>query len=126
MPMQNNGWVFKIVADASVGEASMKVNVNAFNETFSDKTDITIRPVTSLIKISGSGEISGTQTIQLKNNFIPASVSAKLVFSKIRLFSFQNHCLTSLGYPYGCIEQTTSKAFPQIYLFRAGKEHEIW
>lgn len=107
--------VFKIVADASVGEASMKVNVNAFNETFSDKTDITIRPVTSLIKISGSGEISGTQTIQLKNNFIPASVSAKLVFSKNPVVQFSKPLSYLVGYPYGCIEQTTSKAFPQIY-----------
>ena len=59
--------IFRIVAEAAMGEANVKVDVNAFNETFSDKTDITVRPVTSLIKISGSGELTGTQNIELKN-----------------------------------------------------------
>ena len=53
--------IFRIVAEAAMGEANVKVDVNAFNETFSDKTDITVRPVTSLIKISGSGELTGTK-----------------------------------------------------------------
>ena len=107
--------IFRIVADAAIGEAGVKVDVTAFNETFSDKTDITVRPVTSLIKISDSGELTGTQTIDLKNNFIPATASAKLVISQNPLVQFTRPLSYLISYPYGCIEQTTSTAFPQIY-----------
>ncbi|HRH64939.1 MAG TPA: MG2 domain-containing protein [Bacteroidia bacterium] len=107
--------VFRIVADAATGEGNVNIDVNALNETFSDKTDITVRPVTSLIKTSGSGELSGTQTIDLKNSFIPATASAKLVISQNPLVQFSKPLSYLIGYPYGCIEQTTSKAFPQIY-----------
>ncbi|MBK6839193.1 MAG: alpha-2-macroglobulin family protein [Bacteroidetes bacterium] len=107
--------IFRIVAEAAMGEANVKVDVNAFNETFSDKTDITVRPVTSLIKISGSGELTGTQNIELKNGFIPATAAAKLVISQNPLVQFSKPLSYLIGYPYGCIEQTTSKAFPQIY-----------
>ncbi|MBC8110255.1 MAG: alpha-2-macroglobulin family protein, partial [Verrucomicrobia bacterium] len=108
---------FAVNAPVSVGNASVEILVNALGATFSDKTDITIRPIQSLLKANGSGTVSGgkSQNISLATNFIPATIQAKLVVSKSPVAEFAGNLNYLLEYPYGCVEQTTSTAFPQIY-----------
>ena len=112
---------FKILADDKSDTGSIMVNVNSMNENFSDKTNITIRPATSLLKISGYGEITGTKTIELKHDFIPSTADANLVISSNPMVQFSKSLQYLVGYPYGCLEQITSKAFPQIYFFEMAK-----
>jgi hypothetical protein len=50
---------FRVYAEPSVGEASIEVNCTADGSSYSDKTDITVRPATSLQKISDNGVIAG-------------------------------------------------------------------
>jgi alpha-2-macroglobulin len=107
---------FTLVGRPMVGEAVVNVAVNALGETFSDRTDMTVRPSTSLQKRSETGSIGdGLKTLNFSANFIPSSVSAKLVISRSPLVQFTDNLTYLLGYPHGCIEQTVSKAFPQIY-----------
>lgn len=115
--------VFKIAALQQTGEGTITVKVNNGSETFTDKTDITIRPAASLQKVSGSGEINaGTSvTIQPAANFIPSSKEGKLVLSSSPVAQFSDQLSYLLGYPYGCLEQTVSTAFPQIYYANLAK-----
>ena len=108
---------FKILAATAIGTGSIGIDVNAFGENFSDKTDITVRPSTSLLKISDAGVITGngSRTLKLKTDFIPSTVKSKLIISQNPMIQFTDQLNYLLGYPYGCLEQTTSKAFPQIY-----------
>jgi uncharacterized protein YfaS (alpha-2-macroglobulin family) len=84
---------------------------------FTDLTDITVRPITSLLKRSGSGvAAAGTATsVSLAADFIPATTKAKFILSRSPLVQFADDMDYLLEYPYGCVEQTTSTAFPQLY-----------
>lgn len=106
---------FTIVAPPVIGTAKILIAVNSMNEVFSDSTDITVRPATTLVKVSSNGEIAGSGAISLENNFIPSSASATLTISSNPMVQFGKSLSYLIGYPYGCVEQTTSRAFPQIY-----------
>ncbi|MFN8166196.1 MAG: MG2 domain-containing protein [Bacteroidia bacterium] len=106
---------FKIASRPAVGYGKIVVVVNSMNENFSDSTDITIRPPSSLLKVSSDGEITATGTIDMTNDFVPSSVDAKITISQNPMVRFGKSLSYLIGYPYGCVEQTTSKAFPQLY-----------
>jgi len=114
---------FAVVAKPEIGNADVSVSVTAMNETFIEKIDMTVRPASSLQKLSGSGEIKSgsTEIIDLKNSFIPSSAQGKLVISKSPIIQFSKDLSYLIQYPYGCVEQTVSTAFPQIYFHELTK-----
>ncbi len=109
--------VYNIVAQPSIGAAKVTVTVRALGETFINETDISIRPPASLQKITGNGLAAENRTtaVDAKNNLIPSSVKGKLVVTKSPLTQFSKHLNDLVRYPYGCVEQTVSAAFPQLY-----------
>ncbi|PVY38851.1 alpha-2-macroglobulin family protein [Pontibacter virosus] len=108
---------YKLVATSAIGAATVKVTVNALNESFASNTDITVRPIAPLTKVADAGSVKdgATAGIKLANDFIPSSVSAKLVVSRSPLAQFTDDITFLLRYPHGCLEQTTSTAFPLLY-----------
>ncbi|OJJ16587.1 hypothetical protein BKI52_32240 [marine bacterium AO1-C] len=109
--------LFEIEADKVIDSAKVEVVVNANGRIFTEKQSINIRPVSGLIKSSGGGVVSaGTnQSLDLKNDLIPSTTKAKLVISKSPLIQFTKNLDYLIKYPYGCVEQTTSSVFPQLY-----------
>ena len=86
-------------------------------ERFTEVTELPIRPAASLEKRTGSGVIAGGATLplNLKTDFLPASITSRLVVSRSPLTEFSKDLRYLLQYPYGCLEQTVSAAFPQLY-----------
>lgn len=110
--------VFSVKALTAIGVGKVTVKVNAFKETFVNQTEITVRPASPLLKTNASGLIAADKQgqIDLRSSFIPATASSQVVLSRSPLVQGGGKALsTLLGYPYGCLEQTVSKAFPQIY-----------
>lgn len=110
--------VFAVKAATAIGVGKVLVKVNAFKETFTHQTEISVRPASPLLKTSASGLIAGGAEgqIDLRSSFIPATSSSQVILSRSALVQGGGKALsTLLGYPYGCLEQTVSKAFPQIY-----------
>ena len=56
-----------------------------------------------------------TLPLNLKTDFLPTSLTSRLVVSRSPLTEFSKDLRYLLQYPYGCLEQTVSAAFPQLY-----------
>ncbi len=110
--------IFRIMADPSVNTAKVTVTINGLGEKYTDVTDITVRPPSTLQKMTGAGSITagGKQTITMNtSDFMPASVNYSLVVSRSPVIELGDQLKYLVQYPYGCTEQTVSAAFPQLY-----------
>jgi len=109
---------FRIVADPTINVGKITVTVSGAGETFTDATEISVRPPSTLQKITGSGSINGgaSQKIAMANNdLMPGSVSYSLLVSRSPVLELGSLLKSLVQYPYGCTEQTVSSAFPQLY-----------
>ena len=108
---------FEIEAEDFIGATEIDIEVKAHGESFKHHTDITVRPTTAVARNSGSGyvEPGKTKELDLNGGFIPGTVSSRIVIGRSPLLSQTNIFDDLIRYPYGCVEQTTSKLFPQLY-----------
>lgn len=110
--------VFTILAQPSVGVSNVEVRASVGGETYTDKTEIAVRPISPLMKTTGGGTVQNNETksVNLSANYMQGTMKGKLVVSRSPVVEFSKNLSELIGYPYGCVEQTTSKAFPQLYL----------
>jgi uncharacterized protein YfaS (alpha-2-macroglobulin family) len=103
-----NGTVTVIIMTNSV-----PMNGNGLRETI----EIPIRPAAPLEKRTGSGEVTASvpATLNLRTDFLPTGQRSRLMLSRSPLTQFSKDLSYLLEYPYGCLEQTVSAAFPQLY-----------
>ncbi len=109
---------FKVVAAPTVAAGKVKIEVQGLGEKFSDETDITVRPASTLQKMTGSGVVAGNSSKQVSiptSDFMQGSINYKLVVSRSPALELASQLSYLVQYPYGCTEQTISSAFPQLY-----------
>ena len=109
--------LFRAVAPRGTGEGHFVATVSALGEKFSESIDLPIRPAAPLTSRTGSGEATAgaPAALNLRTDFLPGTVRSKLVLSRSPLAQFAGSLNYLLEYPYGCLEQTVSAAFPQLY-----------
>lgn len=110
--------LFQLVAEPTINLAKITVDVNALGEKFTEETEISVRPPSTLQKLSGSGSVVGGSVQKIifpQNNFLPGSYRYELVVSKSPMAEIADQLLSLVQYPYGCTEQIISAAFPQLY-----------
>ncbi|HIF14004.1 MAG TPA: hypothetical protein EYQ86_01145 [Bacteroidetes bacterium] len=114
-PKSDNYAYFLIAAKPEIGYSTVTVSVKAHNETFTSTTNMTVRPPSSLVKQSGSKTIKAGKSskINLSSDFI--ALESKIIISTSPMVQFAKDLDYLVGYPHGCLEQTTSKSFPQLY-----------
>ncbi|MDO6759003.1 MG2 domain-containing protein [Tamlana sp. 2_MG-2023] len=86
-------------------KASYKLELDAFNpnpETL-ETTDVAVEP-------------NGIQTISFDTFGVEGTNGAKLEISAFPSIDFASRLEYLIAYPHGCVEQTTSAAFPQLYI----------
>jgi len=76
------------------------------------------RTMRSTVLDAGSGEIDAP----VADSFLPGSVKRAVRLSTRPLLRYSGHLETLLGYPYGCAEQTVSKAFPLLHFGALARE----
>jgi alpha-2-macroglobulin len=100
------------------GKALCTVTCEAGTVKFSDTIEIAVRPPISAEVIADSGSLAPGKTLEIlaPANWLPESVTRRLQVSKEPTLELGHGFQYLLRYPYGCIEQTTSAAFPLLYL----------
>ncbi|WP_462249303.1 alpha-2-macroglobulin [Ekhidna sp.] len=115
---QETSLSYKLYSDNNIGSSQINIKVEDGSSTYNHTTDITIRPNSPLLKLTGSGVIKGSKTEEAEikdSNFIEKTVKRKLIVSKSPMVEFTKDLSYLLRYPYGCLEQTTSQGFPLLY-----------
>lgn len=110
--------MFKIGAANAIGAGKVNIEVSSMGEKFTEETEITVRPPSTLQKQTGSGSINGgaTQNLTLNvSDYMAGTTDYKLVVSKSPALELADQMSYLVQYPYGCTEQTVSAAFPQLY-----------
>jgi hypothetical protein len=110
--------LFNVNADKGIGVATITATVNAFGQKFTQQIEIPVRPAGGLTFITGSGSVpaGSTKSFKIANDLFPKGVKSALILSKSPAVEFAKNLDYLVRYPYGCLEQTVSTAFPQLYL----------
>lgn len=76
-----------------------------------------VHPPAPLLVEAGHGRIDAGKslTIKIPSGFDPAFQRTSLAISSLPAFEFADQLDYLVNYPHGCLEQTVSAAFPQIY-----------
>ncbi len=88
-----------------------------------EEVEIAVRPASALITETGDGVISAEENIEVKipSGYLEATQNTSLLISKYPTIKLAKHLKYLVGYPHGCLEQTTSKVFPQLYFEELAK-----
>lgn len=118
---------FTVRTGASEGVAALTLKAVGNNESTDARAELLVRsPLPAVSRIlSGSNE---GPVVDLKAadaaGFLPGTLRRDLRLGRYPLVRYAGKLETLLGYPYGCIEQTVSKAFPLLYFSNLARELE--
>jgi uncharacterized protein YfaS (alpha-2-macroglobulin family) len=111
-----------------------KVKVTAKSGSHTAKYDVEIdvvnpNPMTSKV-ISKTLDANGSATIDFSTFGVEGTNSAVLQLSSVPPIDFERRLEYLIRYPHGCVEQTTSSVFPQLYMMdlfdlSASKKNEV-
>ncbi|MGA9117744.1 MAG: alpha-2-macroglobulin [Bacteroidota bacterium] len=101
-----------------LGKATVTVSTSTPEGEIESTTDLPVRPSSPLVTetITGTIEAGGTVQHQIPDAYYPDNRSAYVTISPFPVANFAGRLKELVGYPYGCLEQIVSKAFPQLYL----------
>jgi alpha-2-macroglobulin len=114
---------FNFLADDNVGEAKITFETEG-SAKVKEVINIGVRPISPLVVESGFGEIKAGEEVKinLPDHFINGSQNTELTISALPIIKFAKHLRYILGYPHGCLEQTLSRVFPQLYFGEISKK----
>jgi alpha-2-macroglobulin len=100
-----------------IGLGKLIVFAKNATETFTKTTEISVRPAGSLQKYGESGILAKDKEMvfAVPQYFIPGTFESKIFVGNAPQMQFGHRLESLLEYPHGCMEQTISKAFPQLY-----------
>lgn len=113
-----NRALFRLAAAATVDIGKVLIEVQGLGEKFTEETEISVRPASTLQKITASGSINGNSVKRIAigmSDFMPGSSGYHLVVSRSPVLELADQLNYLVQFPYGCTEQVVSAAFPQLY-----------
>jgi len=109
---------FKIKVPEKLGKATLTVSAVSGKEKTSEQIEIEVRSPNPPMTFTINHEIKEKQS--WNSNYEPfgmvGTTDTKLVLSSAPNLNLDERLRFLIQYPHGCIEQTTSGVFPQLYL----------
>lgn len=108
--------LFVITTENKTGAGKIKLETTGLANV-KDEYNISVRPVSPYFSESASGVVENGSDIKLAtaSDYMQGTASSTLTISKFPALKFAKFLKYLVGYPYGCVEQTVSKIFPQLY-----------
>ena len=109
---------FKLKANETEGVGKIKITASSSGESASEEFEISIRNPNPYISHSFIEMVEAGKTYKGNLNLIgiKGSNTGSVEVSSVPPLNLSSHLNYLLQYPHGCVEQTTSAAFPQLYL----------
>jgi uncharacterized protein YfaS (alpha-2-macroglobulin family) len=109
---------FKVRTKKKLGYGNVKIKATSGNEKAENVIEIDVRAANPAVVTSEEKIISGNQsvTITLGLPGMEGTNTTEIEVSSVPSLNLGERLNYLLGYPHGCLEQTTSGAFPQLYL----------
>lgn len=113
---------FKIATTDKIGKGKIIFETSGM-ASVKEEIDIGVRPVSPLITETGFGTIKAGEdlVVNIPSNFLEGTQNTSLTISKFPAVKFAEHLKYLVKYPHGCIEQTVSTLFPQLYFGEIAK-----
>lgn len=117
-PNQERFATIPLRSSAQIGKATITVRTDAFGETLESTTELPVRPAAPFSSDAVTGMVDGGKSVShdIPDAYLSYGRRAYLTLSPYPVANFAKELAYLIGYPHGCLEQTVSKAFPQIYL----------
>ena len=135
VPVNSNGEAlaeFTIKVAEAAGNAEILVKASVDNVSAESKIILPIRMPFSMKNQIVMEKIDANSTKSINADFkgIDGTMGGQVTLNSLVPIDLFSHLDYLIGFPHGCLEQTTSKAFPQLYLdyfvdFDANKAKEV-
>lgn len=109
---------FEMDVARKLGVAKIKVEVSSGSESAFEEIELLVRAPNPMISNSEYKAIATGESYSQDYNAIgiKGSNDARITVSKLPDLGLDRHLKYLIRYPHGCIEQTTSSVFPQLFL----------
>lgn len=106
------------------GVAAIDLTAEGLKETTRKHYDLPLRAPGHMQVRSGGGVVdkNAPVTVDIPRDFVPESEELALRVSSDPMLRFKNSLRYLVRYPHGCLEQTTSRAFPLLYYAAMAKD----
>lgn len=116
---------FEIDTTDVTGALAVKITASGNGESTGSDIDVPVLPDLPVKRGEKIGRISAAVTdltVEDGDSYLPGTLKRELYISRIPLIQFSGKLEYLLQYPYGCLEQITSRVFPLIYLSDIARE----
>ena len=109
---------FNVKTGEYIGNGKIKISAVSKIYNYEEETDININSNNPYIYINEIKNLEAGKEIFFTQpeNFIKGSAEGKITVSNAPILSVDHRIQELIRYPYGCVEQTVSAVFPQIYI----------
>ncbi len=109
--------LFSVRAGEMPGAASIRLTASGIDDV-RETIDLAVRPRVPFSVEHRSGVLRDRKSVTLPraDGYIRGTRDVRLTVSPFPAIRFADKLRRLVGYPHGCIEQTVSRAFPQLYL----------
>lgn len=101
-----------------LGIENINIKLESGDFSMQDSTQIDIKAPNPYMLISKNWVLNPNSSINIASpsSFVKNSNNGKITLSASPLLSIDHRLMWLIRYPYGCIEQTTSSVFPQLFM----------